>query len=145
VIRKIDHIGIAVADAAAALKVFRDALGLELVGTEPVPSQKLVSYHLRVGESNLELLVPSDPESVIARFLEKRGPGIHHIALAVEDIAAEVERMKAAGLQPLAEKPSLGAGGKQVLFFHPQTTGGVLLELCQGSDGAEDGRSGPPA
>lgn len=131
-IRRIDHIGIAVADAEAALKVFRDALGLELIETEPVASQKLVSYHLKVGESNLELLVPDDPESVIAKFLEKRGPGIHHIALAVEDIASEVERMKAAGLQPLSEKPTLGAGGKQVLFFHPKTTGGVLLELCQG-------------
>jgi methylmalonyl-CoA/ethylmalonyl-CoA epimerase len=131
-IQKIDHIGIAVADAQAALAVFRDALGLTLTDTEPVPSQKLISYHLKVGDSNLELLVPDDPESVIAKFLEKRGQGIHHIALAVDDIASEVERMRAAGLQPLAEKPAPGAGGKQVLFFHPKTTNGVLLELCEG-------------
>lgn len=130
-IRKIDHIGVAASDVAGALAVFRDALGLELTETEPVESQKLVSYHLRVGESNLELLVPSEPDSVIAKFLEKRGQGIHHIALAVDDIDAELTRLKKAGLQPLGEKPTMGAGGKRVIFFHPKTTGGVLLELCQ--------------
>jgi methylmalonyl-CoA/ethylmalonyl-CoA epimerase len=131
-IRGIDHIGIAVSDADAALAVFRDALGLELAETEPVPSQQLVSYHLRIGESTLELLHPSDPQSVIAKFLEKKGPGIHHIALAVDDIAGETARLKQRGLQPLSEQPTLGAGGKRVLFFHPKTTGGVLLELCEG-------------
>ncbi len=130
-IQKIDHIGLAVADHEAGLAIFRDALGLELTETEPVESQKLVSYHLRVGESNLELLVPSEPDSVIAKFLEKRGQGIHHIALAVDDIEAELARLKEAGLQPLGEKPTMGAGGKRVIFFHPKTTGGVLLELCQ--------------
>lgn len=131
-ILKIDHIGIATADAAAALKIYRDALGLELTATEPVESQKLVSYHLRVGESSLELLVPNEPGSVMAKFLESRGAGIHHIALAVDDIEAEVARLRAAGLQPLGEGPIAGAGGKQVIFFHPKTTGGVLLELCEG-------------
>jgi len=130
-IRKIDHIGIAVADADAALAVFRDALGLKLIETEPVPGQKLVSYHLRIGESNLELLHPSDPESVIAKFIAKRGEGIHHIALAVEEIEDEIARLQRAGLKPLGDGPSEGAGGKRVIFFHPKTTGGVLLELCE--------------
>ncbi len=131
-IQRIDHIGIAVADAEAALAIFRDALGLDLTETEPVESQKLVSYHLRVGESNLELLHPSDPESVIAKYLAKRGEGIHHIALAVDDIDAEIARLKAKNLKPLSDQPSMGAGGKRVIFFHPKTTGGVLIELCEG-------------
>ncbi len=131
-IRKIDHIGIAAADAEAALAIYRDALGLELVAIEPVESQKLISYHLRIGESNLELLVPSEPGSVIAKFLEGKGPGIHHVALAVDGIADEIARLRAHGLQSLGEKPTIGAGGKQVIFFHPKNTGGVLLELCAG-------------
>lgn len=134
-IRRIDHIGIAVADAPAALRVWRDALGLELTATEPVASQKLVSYHLRLGEANLELLEPSDPESVIAKYLAKQGAGIHHLALAVDDLPATVARLTAQGLRPLSPEPMTGAGGKQVIFFHPKTTGGILLELCSG--GAE--------
>lgn len=130
---KIDHIGIAVADIAAALALYRDTLGLELTAEEPVASQKLVSYHLRAGQSNLELLSPSDPESVIAKFLAKRGPGIHHVALAVDDIDSEIARLKEAGYELLGEKPTRGAGGKQVIFLHPRSTGGVLLELCQES------------
>jgi methylmalonyl-CoA/ethylmalonyl-CoA epimerase len=130
-IRKIDHIGIAVARAEEGLAIYRDALGLELVATETVSSQKIVSYHLKVGESNFELLVPSDPESVIAKFLARKGPGIHHIALCVDDLEGEIERLKAQGVQPLAEKPTRGAGGKQIMFFHPKTTGGILIELCQ--------------
>jgi len=130
-IRKIDHIGIAVADAQAALAIWRDALGLEHHDTETVASQKILSYHLRIGESNFELLAPTDPESVIAKFLEKKGAGIHHIALAVRDLDGEIECLRARGLQPLGERPTEGAGGKRVIFFHPKTTGGVLLELCE--------------
>ena len=129
-IRKIDHIGIATPDAEASLRIFRDALGLELGHTEEVASQKVTTYALGVGESSLELLVPTDPESAIAKYIAKRGQGIHHIALAVDDIDAELARMKAAGLEPLGEKPTPGAGGKRIIFFHPRTTGGVLLELC---------------
>ena len=130
-IEKIDHIGIAVADAQAALALWRDALGLAHHDTETVASQKILSYHLRIGESNFELLAPTDPESVIAKFLEKKGAGIHHVALAVTDLEGEIARLKARGLQPLAERPTEGAGGKRVIFFHPKTTGGVLLELCE--------------
>ncbi|MFH1144847.1 MAG: methylmalonyl-CoA epimerase [Candidatus Eisenbacteria bacterium] len=134
-IRKIDHIGLAVADAETALALWRDTLGLAHTDTERVESQKILSYHLRLGESNLELLSPTDPESVIAKFLEKKGAGIHHIALAVEDLDVEIARLKAAGLQPLGEHPTAGAGGKRVIFFHPKTTGGVLLELCEAAAG----------
>jgi len=131
VIKKIDHIGIAVLDAKRALATFSETLGLRLEEVEEVPSQKLLSYHLRVGESHFELLHPTDEDSVIAKFLEKQGPGVHHIALEVDDIEAEKDRLVAAGLDPLSDKPFTGAGGKKVLFFHPRTTGGVLLEICQ--------------
>lgn len=140
-IRKIDHIGIAVADAEAALAVYRDTLGLELTASEPVADQQLISYHLRLGESHLELLAPTEPDSVIAKFLDRKGPGIHHIALAVDDIESEIARLKETGLQLLGEKPTIGAGGKKVIFFHPRSTGGVLLELCEDPQHAAPGRA----
>jgi methylmalonyl-CoA epimerase len=130
-IKKIDHIGIAVLDPHRALATFSDVLGLRLEQIEDIPSQNLRSYHLRVGESHLELLFPTDPASTVARFLEKKGPGFHHLALEVDDILAERDRLVAAGLEPLSPEPFAGAGGKQVIFFHPRTTGGVLLEICQ--------------
>lgn len=130
-IRRIDHVGIAVLDPQAGLATFRDALGLRLEEVEDIPGQKLRSYHLRIGESSLELLFPTDPESTVARFLEKKGPGIHHLSLEVDDIEAERDRMAAAGLEPLSPEPFVGAGGKKVIFFHPRTTGGVLLEICE--------------
>lgn len=125
----IDHIGIAVAHVDEALKLWREALGLELDQIEEVPTQKLVSYHLRAGDSHIELLSPTDPTSVIARFLEKSGAGIHHIALRVDDLQAARSRLVDAGYQPIGE-PSMGANGKLIQFFHPKTTGGVLLEIC---------------
>jgi methylmalonyl-CoA/ethylmalonyl-CoA epimerase len=130
-IKRIDHLGIAVLDPARGLAVFSEALGLKLEQIEDIPSQKLRSYHLRIGDSQLELLFPTDPDSPVARFLDKKGSGFHHLALEVDDIEAEQERLSALGLEPLSEKPFVGAGGKQVLFFHPRTTGGVLLEICQ--------------
>lgn len=130
-IRKIDHLGLAVLDPARALATFSEALGLKLELIEEVPSQGLVSYHLRIGESHFELLHPTDPESTVAKFLEKRGPGVHHVALQVDDVRAERDRLVGQGFQPLSEEPFTGAGGKQVLFFHPRTTGGILLEICQ--------------
>ena len=130
-IKKIDHLGIAVLDPQRGLAIFSEALGLRLEQIEDIPSQKLRAYHLRVGESHLELLFPTDPESTIAKFLEKKGPGFHHLALEVDDIEAERDRLAAQGLEPLSPGPFVGAGGKKVLFFHPRTTGGVLLEICQ--------------
>jgi methylmalonyl-CoA/ethylmalonyl-CoA epimerase len=131
VIKKIDHLAIAVLDPARALATFSDALGLRLELVEDIPSQGLRSYHLRVGESHLELLFPTDPSSTVAKFLEKKGPGIHHLALEVDDLEAERDRLEEAGFEPLSNEPFVGAGGKKVLFFHPRTTGGVLLEICQ--------------
>jgi methylmalonyl-CoA/ethylmalonyl-CoA epimerase len=130
-IKRIDHIGIAVLDPQRSLALYKDALGLKLDQIEDIPSQQLVSYHLVVGESHLELLHPTDDDSVIAKFLAKKGPGIHHIALEVDDLEGERARLEAQGLEPLSDKPFVGAGGKKVLFFHPRTTGGVLLEICQ--------------
>jgi len=126
---RIDHIGIAVSDIEAALRVYRDALGLELESIEEIASQRLTTHHLRIGETHIELLYPTDPNSVISRFLAKRGPGIHHIALAVDEFEGERKRLIAAGLEPIGE-PSAGAGGKRIQFFHPRTTEGVLLEIC---------------
>ena len=128
-IKKIDHIGVAVADIDEALRIYRDVLGLSCEETEEIASQKILSYHLRVGESHLELLVPTDPTSTIARALEKRGAGIHHIALAVDDLDADRARLIAGGLEPIGE-PSTGANGKRIQFFHPRSTGGILLEIC---------------
>ncbi|MBD3334947.1 MAG: methylmalonyl-CoA epimerase, partial [Candidatus Eisenbacteria bacterium] len=127
--QQLDHLGIAVADIDAALRLYRDVLGLELVGTEEVPDQKVRAYHLRLGESEIELLAPTDPEGPVGKFLAKRGPGIHHIALRVDDVAAAAETLAAAGYR-LIGRPSTGAGGKTILFLHPSATGGVLLELC---------------
>jgi methylmalonyl-CoA/ethylmalonyl-CoA epimerase len=128
-ILRIDHIGIAVGDIESALRLFRDAMGLSVDRIEEVAAQKIVSHHLRLGESRLELLQASEPDSVIARFIEKRGEGIHHVAFAVDDFDGERERLVAAGFEPIG-RPSTGAGGKWIQFFHPRTTGGVLVEIC---------------
>lgn len=130
-IKKIDHLGVAVLDPQRALAIFRDALGLRLEQIEEVPSQKLVSYHLAIGESHIELLHALEEDSVIGKYLAKKGPGVHHVALQVDDIEAERDRLTALGLEPLSAEPFVGANGKRVLFFHPRTTGGVLLEICQ--------------
>jgi methylmalonyl-CoA/ethylmalonyl-CoA epimerase len=131
----IDHIGIAVTDVEKVLGVYRDVLGLPCTEVEEVASQKILSYHLRTGGSRIELLVPTDPSSTIARFLEKRGAGIHHIALEVDDLAADRARLVAGGLEPIGG-PSMGANGKTIQFFHPRSTGGVLLEICSKGGGA---------
>jgi methylmalonyl-CoA epimerase len=133
---KIDHIGIAVADIEAALRVYRDALNLPLDSIERISSQKITTHHLQIGESHIELLHPTAPDSPVARFLEKKGPGIHHIALSAEDFDAARERAIAAGLEPVGE-PSVGAGGKLIQFFHPKTTEGVLLEICSKEESSE--------
>ncbi len=143
-IKKIDHLGIAVLDPKRALATYRDALGLRLEQIEEVPSQKLVSYHLEIGESTIELLHPTDEDSVIAKYLAKNGPGIHHVALQVDDIEAERDRLVESGLQALSEEPFIGANGKKVLFFHPRTTGGVLLEICQVVEAESPGENGAP-
>ena len=131
VIRRIDHLGIAVKDLESALGLWRDHLGLEVTFTEVVESQKVKVAALAVGESRIELLEPTDPESPVARFIEGRGEGVHHVALAVDDIGLALQEARAAGLRLIDESPRRGAGGALIAFLHPKSTGGVLVELCQ--------------
>jgi methylmalonyl-CoA epimerase len=128
---KIDHIGIAVADIETTIAIYADAFGLRPERVEEVEGQGIRAHHLPVGETRIELLEPLDGGSPIARFLARHGPGIHHIAFAVDDFDAGRAHMVASGLEPIGE-PSAGAGGKRIQFFHPRSTGGVLIEICSG-------------
>lgn len=128
---KIDHIGIAVRDMDASNEVFRKLLGTSHYKVEKVESEKVATSFFAVGESKVELLEASDPESPIAKFIEKRGEGIHHIAFEVADILTEMKRLESEGFTPLNKIPKMGADNKLVAFFHPKSTNGVLIELCQ--------------
>ena len=128
-ILKIDHLGIAVKDMAEARRAY-EALGFKIEAEHDVPTEKVKTAFIKVGESHLELLEPSDPSSVIAKFLEKRS-GLHHICVLVDDIEKTMAEMKAAGAQLLDEAPRIGAGGCRVAFIHPKSAAGVLLELKQ--------------
>lgn len=128
---KIDHIGIAVSDLAETLKVYTDALGLTLHGTETVEEQKVKTAFLPVGDSEIELLESTAPDGPIGKFIETRGQGIQHIALRVDDIEAALAELKAKGVRLIDEKPRYGAGGAKIAFLHPKATNGVLIELCQ--------------
>jgi len=128
---RIDHIGIAVESLEESLPFYRDMLGLEMLGTEEVPSQKVRVAMLAVGESRIELLEPTADDSPIAGFLRKRGQGIHHIAYAVDDAAAAVEEMKQKDVRMIDSTPREGAGGSRIAFVHPKASGRVLTELCQ--------------
>lgn len=130
-IGKIDHLGIAVKSLEAALPLYTEVLTLPIHEEEEVEDQKVRTVIFQVGESRLELLEPTSPESPIAKFLEKRGEGLHHVALGVPDVAAALEHLKAKGCQLIDEKPRVGAGGALIAFVHPKSTHGVLLELCQ--------------
>ena len=127
---KIDHLGIAVRSIDEALKFYRDQLGLEVSLRETVAAEKVHAAMLPLGDSRIELLEASEPGSVIAKFIEKRGEGLHHIAMTVPDLTAAVERLKTSGARILNE-PRIGAGGHLYSFIHPASTGGVLLELIQ--------------
>lgn len=131
---KIDHLGIAVQSLDETLKFYNDILGLPLKGIEEVESQKVRVAFIPIGESKFELLEPTDPESSIAKFIEKKGAGIQHVAVRVDNIEAEIERLKSAGVQFIGEKPTQGAGGAKIIFVHPKSTNGVLLELCEKHD-----------
>jgi methylmalonyl-CoA/ethylmalonyl-CoA epimerase len=133
-VRKIDHIGIAVPSLAEGLGFYR-ALGLECSGRETVASQQVEVAFIEVGESRIELLEPTDPQSPIARFLEKRGQGIHHLCFRVDDIDARLAELKSAGVRLINEAPVPGAGGCRVAFVHPASAGGVLVELSQPEPG----------
>ena len=128
-ILKIDHLGIAVKDMAEAKRAY-EALGFKIEAEHDVPTEKVRTAFITVGESHLELLEPSDPSSVIAKFLEKRS-GLHHICVLVDDLEKSMAEMKAAGAQLLDEVPRIGAGGCRVAFIHTKSAAGVLLELKQ--------------
>jgi methylmalonyl-CoA/ethylmalonyl-CoA epimerase len=128
---RIDHLGIATRGLAEATAFWSEALGVGAVETEEVAEQRVRVAMLPVGESHIELLEATSEDSPIARFIEKRGPGIHHIALRVDDIHGELARLKESGARLIDETPRVGAGGCLVAFVHPSATNGVLLELVQ--------------
>ena len=127
----IDHLGIAVRSIEEALRLYEGLLGLRAASTETVEQEKVRVAMLPLEGSRIELLEPTEPDSPVGRFLEKRGEGLHHMALKVPNLAAAVERLRAAGAHLLNE-PRPGAGGHLYVFVHPASTGGVLLELIQG-------------
>lgn len=136
-IQLIDHIGIAVESIDQA-RVFWESLGLKIEEIEEVPEEGVRVAMIRCGESRIELLEPSGPESLIAGFLAKRGPGIHHLCLATDDVRGVDAHLREAGSRLIKSAPTRGAGGRRVQFIHPHSTGGVLVELSEPA-----GRSGP--
>lgn len=132
-IDKIDHIGIAVKSIEASLPLYRDVLGLKKVRVADVPEQKVRVAMVRVGEVKIELLEALGPDSPIQKFIEKRGEGIHHIALITDDIRGDLRKIRGAGIQLVNEQPTARGKEYEVAFLHPSSTGRVLLELCQPS------------
>jgi methylmalonyl-CoA/ethylmalonyl-CoA epimerase len=129
--KRIAHVGIAVKDLEAAIALYRDQLGFPFAGTEEVPEQKVKVAMFPVGESRVELLAATSPDSPIARHIEKKGEGIQHLAFAVDNLEQALATLKAKGVPLLDEKPRVGAGGHLIAFVHPKGTGGVLVELTQ--------------
>ncbi|MBC7961772.1 MAG: methylmalonyl-CoA epimerase [Steroidobacteraceae bacterium] len=128
---KIIHIGIAVKSLEESLPFYRDNLGMSFAGIEDVAEQKVRVAMLQVGESKIELLEPTSEDSPVARFIEKNGAGIHHIAYEVADIEAAIAKLAAEGVRMIDEKPRCGAHDTRIAFLHPKSSGGVLTELCQ--------------
>lgn len=128
---KAEHIGIAVKNISEAIKIFEVLLNSPCYKTEIVESEKVTTAFFKAGESKIELLEPSSEESAIAKFIEKRGEGLHHIAFEVENIEEEMARLKEKGFHLLRDKPFRGADNKMVCFIHPKSCNGVLVELCQ--------------
>ena len=128
---RVEHIGIAVRDLAESQKLFETLLGTTSYKKEVVESEKVTTAFFQKGETKIELLESSDPEGVIAKFIDKKGEGLHHIAFEVEDIRAEMDRLKKEGFRLLMEEPKRGADNKLICFVHPKSASGVLLELCQ--------------
>jgi methylmalonyl-CoA/ethylmalonyl-CoA epimerase len=143
VIRGVDHLGIAVRSIAES-RVFYEALGLAVEAIEDVPGDQVRVAMIPCGAMRLELLEPTSGESPIARFLERRGPGLHHLCLATDDLGADDARLREAGYQLLRPEPSRGAGGCWIQFVHPKSTGGVLVELSQPAAGASEEARGEP-
>lgn len=130
-INKIEHIGIAVKNLADASKIYESLLGIGSYKLEEVSSEQVVTEFFKVGDSKIELLSATHTESSIAKFIDKRGEGIHHVAFEVDDIYQEMERLKGEGFILLSEEPKIGADNKLICFVHPKSSSGVLIELCQ--------------
>ena len=130
-IKKIEHLGIAVVNIEESLRVFETLLGTKCYKIEEVESEGVKTAFLQVGESKIELLEATNPDSPIAKYLEKRGQGIHHIAFEVDNIQAEIERLLNEGFVLIHESPKNGADNKLIAFLHPKSTEGILIELCQ--------------
>ena len=128
---KIEHLGIAVNSIEQGKSFWSDVLGLEFEGSETVAEQKVTTAFFPVGESEVELLESTAPDGPVAKFLEKKGEGIHHVAFQVENLEAALAELKEKGIRLIDEKPRKGAGGKKIAFLHPKATSGVLVELCE--------------
>lgn len=129
----VDHIGVAVKNLDDALGFWEKSLGLKCAGVEEVAEQKVKTAFLPLADTEVELLEATAPDSPVAAFIEKKGEGVHHIAIRVENLEEALEEMKSRGLRLIDEKPRYGAGGAKIAFVHPRSTGGVLLELCERS------------
>lgn len=129
--KKIEHLGIAVKSLTQAVPLYEKLLNTPCYKTEAVESERVNTAFFQTGEAKVELLESTDPEGVIAKFIEKKGEGLHHVAFEVNDIKAEMDRLKNEGFILLNEEPKRGADNKLICFLHPKTTQGVLIELCQ--------------
>lgn len=132
--KRLDHIAIAVHSLEESLKFYRDQLGLNLIGTEVVEEQGVTVAKLEIGDTHIELLEPLSPDTPVGKFLSQKGPGLHHICVGVVDICSELSNLKLGGARLIDEVPRIGAGGADIAFVHPKSTGGVLLELSQPQD-----------
>ena len=130
-VKKIDHIAVLTDDLESALSFWRDALGMELGGIEDVPAEKSLVAFLPTGDSEIELVKPTTDDSGLARYLIKRGPGMHHVCLEVDDIEGMLARLKEQGIQLINDNPVSGLQGRKYAFIHPKATGGVLVELYE--------------
>ena len=135
VLERIDHIGVAVEDLDEAVALYRDKFGLPLEHRETVEDFGVEAVLMGVGDGHVELLEPTSPDSAIAQFLERRGPGMHHVAYATDDIESALTAARDAGLQPVDEQARIGIRGLRVVFLHPKSTGGVLTELVEHAGG----------
>ena len=130
-VKKINHIGVAVNSIEESAPLYRDVYGMKDEGVEVVEEQKVKVEFFAVGESRIELLEPTSDDSPVAKFIAKNGPGVHHIAYEVDDVCAEIARLKAEGVRLIDEVPRCGAHQTQIAFLHPKSSGGVLTEMCQ--------------
>jgi methylmalonyl-CoA/ethylmalonyl-CoA epimerase len=127
----IEHIGIAVKDLQASIKFYENILGLKCYAIEEVKDQKVKTAFFKVGQTKIELLESTEPDGPIAKFIEKKGEGIHHIAFAVDDVEASLKEIESKGVQLIDKQPRKGAEEMSIAFLHPKSTGGVLIELCE--------------